>query len=64
MAISDCSNTPGYQRNDADVHTVCKLAEALRDAIVEYQVGDDLRVPDMLGFFADAWIVCTTKGNI
>lgn len=54
MAISDRSNIPGYQRNEADVHAVCELTEVLRDGIVEYQVRVDLKVSNQLvEFFAD-----------
>ena len=28
----------GYRENDADAHAVGKLAEDVRDAIIEYQV--------------------------
>jgi len=39
--ISERSSTVSYQENDADGRTVCELAEDLRDAIIEYQVGHD-----------------------
>ena len=65
LVISDRLNAPGYRRNEADMRTVCDLAEVLRDTIVEFQVSVNLRSSDQLaGFFADAWTVCTTKGNI
>ena len=39
MSLSDCSGAVGSQQNQEDLQAVCELAEALRDAIVEYQVG-------------------------
>jgi len=42
QAISECSRGAGYQENDADGCDVGELAEDLRDAIVEYQVGPGL----------------------
>jgi len=45
LEISDRCNAPEYERNKADVRAVCELAEALRDAIVEYQVRTKLKVP-------------------
>lgn len=38
LTLSDRTNTTGYKRSEADIYAVCELAEALRDAIVEYQV--------------------------
>ena len=38
LPISERSSAVGYEENDADVHTVCELAENLRDAIMEYLV--------------------------
>ena len=38
MLISNQSNDAGYQRNEADMHAVCGLAEVLRDVIIDYQV--------------------------
>ena len=65
LIISDRLDAPGYQRNEADMRTVCDLAEMLRDTIVEFQVRINLRSSDQLAeFIADAWTVCTTKGNI
>ena len=34
----------GYQETDADVHTVGKLAEDVRDAVIEYQVRPHLLI--------------------
>ena len=45
LAISDCSSAAGYEENEADMHTVCNLADAIRDAIVEYQVRVNLKHP-------------------
>ena len=65
LAISNHSNTSGYQRNEADICAVCELTQVLRDAIVEYQVGVNFEVSNQLiKLSADAYIVCTTKGNI
>ena len=36
--LSDHSGIAGYQQNKEDLCAVSELAEALRDAIVEYQV--------------------------
>jgi hypothetical protein len=38
LSLSDQSGVAGYQQNEEDLHAVSELAEALRDAIVEYQV--------------------------
>ena len=48
MAISDRSNAPGYQKNEADMRAVCELAEALRDAVVEYKVRINFEAPGRL----------------
>ena len=65
LAISDRLDSPGYQRDEKDMYIVCELAEMLRDAIIEFQVRINLWSPDQLAeFFADAWVVCTTKGSI
>jgi len=65
LVISDHVNAPGYKRNEADMHSVCELAEILRDAIIEFQVRVNLGSPDQLAeFIADTCAVCTTKGNI
>jgi len=45
LEISDRCNAPDYERNETDIRAVCELAEALRDAIVEYQVRTSLEVP-------------------
>lgn len=42
MSILVRSNAVGYEENDADVHAVRELAENVRDAMMEYQVG---RIP-------------------
>ena len=55
LVISDHSNAVGYKRNEADMCVVCELADALRDAIVEYQVRVDLETPGKPSeLFADA----------
>lgn len=36
------SSAVGYKEKDPDVQTVCKLAEDVREAVMEYQVGFDL----------------------
>ena len=65
LAISNHSNTPGYQKSEADMRAVCELAEVLRDATIEYQVRVNLGVSNQLvEFHADAQVVCTTKGNV
>ena len=33
------TSTVGYQENDADVYAVGELAEDVRDAIIDYQFG-------------------------
>jgi hypothetical protein len=38
LSLSDRSGIAGYQQNKEDLRAVSELAEALRDAIVEYQV--------------------------
>ena len=40
--ILERSSTAGYQENDADAHAVGELAEGVRDAVIEYQVGPNL----------------------
>jgi len=45
LEIFDRCNVPDYERNEADIRAVCELAEALRDAVVEYQVRTGLEVP-------------------
>ena len=57
------SSTVGYQGNDPDQHAVCELAEDLRDAIIEYQVGPDLSIisQDILLRWCT---VCSTEGDI
>lgn len=37
--ISERSNAVGYLENDVDAQAVCELAESVREAIIEYQVG-------------------------
>lgn len=44
LSVSERSNAVGYREDDADVRAVCDLAENIRDAIIEYQVGSDLPV--------------------
>ena len=39
--LSERSSAVGYQENDADGHAISELAEELRDAVIEYQVGPD-----------------------
>jgi class 3 adenylate cyclase len=46
LVISSRADAVGYRRNEADIRAVCKLAEALRDAIVEYQVRVGLNALD------------------
>jgi len=41
QSISERSSAAGYQESDADGRAVCELAEDLRDAVIEYQVGSD-----------------------
>jgi hypothetical protein len=57
------SSTVGYQESDPDQHVVCELAEDLRDAIIEYQVGPDLPIipQDILLRWCT---VCSTEGDI
>jgi len=43
--MSDRCNAHDYERSEADTRAVCELAEALRDAVVEYQVRTSLEVP-------------------
>lgn len=38
LPILERSNTVGYEESDPDVHSVCELAENVRDAVMEYQV--------------------------
>lgn len=38
MLILKRSSANGYKENLADAHTVCELADNLRDAIMDYQV--------------------------
>jgi len=45
LEISYWCNAPDYERNETDIRTICGLAEALRDAIVEYQVRTKLEAP-------------------
>jgi hypothetical protein len=42
LPISERSGAVGYEENGADLDTVCKLAEDLKGAIMEYQVS---RIP-------------------
>ena len=39
--LSERVSAVGYKESDADRHAVSELAEELRDAIIEYQVGPD-----------------------
>ena len=39
QSLSDISATPGHTDNEGDMITACEIADDLRDAIVEYQVG-------------------------
>ena len=41
QSLSERFSAAGYQENDADRRAVCELAEDLRDAVIEYQVGPD-----------------------
>jgi hypothetical protein len=43
--LSERASAVGYQENEADRHAIGELAEELRDAIIEYQVGPDLPAP-------------------
>ena len=53
--MSDRCNAVGYKKNEADIRAVCELAEALRDAIIDYQVRTGLEVPHRpVESFADA----------
>ena len=36
--ILERSNAAEYKENEIDLHTVCELAEDVRDAVIEYQV--------------------------
>lgn len=61
QSLSERSSAADYQENDADRRAACELAEDLRDAVIEYQVGPDpLAVRTMLRWCT----VRTTKGNI
>ena len=42
LPILEQSSAFGYVETDGDVHAVCELAENVKDAIIEYQVG---RIP-------------------
>jgi hypothetical protein len=42
LSLSNRSSLAGYQQNEEDLCAVCELTEALRDAIVEYQVSIQL----------------------
>ena len=39
--LSDRSSAGGYKENEADGRALSELAEDLRDAVIEYQVGPD-----------------------
>jgi len=41
--MSNRSGAASYEKNEADLNAVCEFAEALRDAIVEYQVRTGLK---------------------
>ena len=38
LPILEQSSSFGYKENDGDMHSVCELAERVRDAVIEYQV--------------------------
>ena len=42
LSLSNRSGVDGYQQNEEDLGAVGELAEALREAIVEYQVSTSL----------------------
>lgn len=44
QSLSERSGAADYQENDTDRRAVCELAEDLRDAVIEYQVGRDLPI--------------------
>ena len=43
--LSERSSAVGYKENEADGRAISELAEDLRDAIIEYQVGPAPRSP-------------------
>ena len=61
LSLSDRSSVAGYQQNEADLRAVCKLAEALRDGIVEYQVS--IYLVCLQNSLLMQRVVCATKGN-
>ena len=40
--VLEGSNAAEYKENDTDLHTVCKLAEDVRDVVIDYQVSSNL----------------------
>ena len=65
LALSGRTNATGYKRSEADIHAICELAEALRDAIVEYQVSAFIEVARYRqNSLLTQQAVRTAKGNI
>ena len=47
--ILEQSSAAEYEENEADMQTVCELAEDVRDAVLEYQVSPDLLISPGVG---------------